>query len=285
MAFNFKRAAEVTEATLHSKALGAIVLGPSGGGKSFLMGTSGLRTLYLYTLGEDHGPNNARASGGELVVPVCVNYDSEGKLLVRDDGTTPDYDSIYRNVREILGDGAGIKEAGFELVVVDGLPELEAIVRGTSDFVAACRTNKGGHNTFQEPTAVNDLLRPILNSLKDLQRSYGLHFAVTCTIDVQEVGDMGEIVRATPQLSTYSVAQTSIRQFGDVLMVGRMEREGVAKHKIQFLTDVSRVSKDELGMTRKILNFNPRLGALSVEKLPPYMDADLKQILALKAGA
>ena len=167
-------------------------------------------------------------------------------------------------------------------MAIDGVPELEETIRGSEQWAQKCKTAKGGHNTFAEGPAVNEMMRPIFNSLKDLQRNFGMHYVVTCVLDVQNMDDNGNIMASAPKLSTYSVAETVVRQFGDVLVVGRMSKGDVVKHKIQFMCGVSRSSKDATGIVKKSINFNPRLGGIPVSELPAIMDADLAKVLELK---
>jgi len=281
MKFNFANAIAATANEVNNKALGALVMGGSGGGKSFLMGTLGVKTLYLYALGEDHGPKAAKVNGGDNIVPLCFNYDDQGELLADEEGA-PRYDAIYANICNILTQGEELKKQGFEAVVIDGVPELEAIIRGTDQWADKCKTSKGAHNSFSEGPAVNEKLRPIFNMLKDLQRNQGMHYVVTMTLDVQAMGDNGAIEAASPQLSTYAVAETVARQFGDILVVGRMSKGESVKHKIQFMSKVSRASKDLNGIVKKAINFTPRLSSVPVEELPAILDADLKEVLKLK---
>ena len=51
-----------------------ITLAPSGGGKSYLAGTTGLKTLYIYGLGEQHGFKSAKLAGGENILPFCLMF-------------------------------------------------------------------------------------------------------------------------------------------------------------------------------------------------------------------
>ena len=282
MKFDFAKAIAATAEEVNNKALGALIMGASGGGKSFITGTLGVKTLYMYTLGEDHGPKAASVQGKDQVVPLCINYDADGNLLTYIDGETPDYDKIYGNLLNILSSGDALKEAGFEALVLDGVPELESIIRSTNLWKEKCKTNKGAHNSFAEGPAVNELMRPVFNLLKDCQRKHGMHYVVTMTLDVAQVGDDGSIIQASPQLSTYAVAETVARQFGDILVVGRMSKGDSVKHKIQFMSNVTRASKDLNGIIKKAMNFTPRLGAVPVENLPPIMDADLSKVLELK---
>lgn len=285
MAFNIKGAVQAATKDLQNRALAAIILGQSGAGKSALLGTFGCKTLYIYALGESHGPKSAATLGGDNVVPVCINYNDAGKLLVQMDGTTPDYDAIYLNLLSILTSAGSIVNEGIEAIGIDGIPEIEAIIRGSEMWREKCRSGKGAHNTFAEGPAVNEMLRPIFNLLSDLRRNNGIHYAVTCTLSVSDMGDNGEVRIASPQLSTYAVAETVVRQFGDIMVVGRMSKGDLVQHRIQFMTNVTRSSKDVHGQIKKAMNFSPRLEHVTLDKLPDNMGASLAKVIELKSGS
>lgn len=268
MAFDFKAAFAEAEKDLNSSVLRAIILGPSGSGKSSLCGTFGLKTLYLYASGEDHGPMAARALGGKDVLPVCFDRDSSGQL---------DPDVAYGRLLDILGE----VDNKFGAVVLDGATELEFLLKQTKEFKAACLTDKGKHNSFAEGPAMLQLIRPVINELKRLSKAR-IHTAMTCVLDVQSISDSGEILESKPRLSTYAVAEGVIQQFPDVFVVGRMSNGKEAQHRIQFLAGVSRDSKTESGMIKKTINYHCRL--TGVHKLPVTAAADLKEVIKLKKG-
>jgi hypothetical protein len=271
--FDFDKAIKEASEAAKSPLLGAIVLGSSGSGKSSLMGTSGLKTLYLYTTGEDHGVKAAQAAAGSDIVPVCLDY-ADGKKL--------DADTAYQRTLDVLGSVDALKKMGVGMVAVDGASEIEAIIRDTKAWQRMCLTGQGKHNAFAEPTSTVSMFRPVINGLKDLQRNLGVHFVISCILDVKDLGPHGEILEAAPRLQGYSVAESVLQQFGDVLVVGKMERDSIVKYKVQFMTDLVKQSKDEKGTLKRAMNFAPRLTGL--QNLPPMVDADLKEILKMKAG-
>lgn len=273
MAFNFEAAIKEAEKSSTENLVSAIVLGPSGAGKSSIMGTFGVKTLYLYTSGESHGPLAARTLGGNNIIGVCIDQDN---------GATLGPDAAYARLLNILGDLDGIKKLGVKAVTLDGASEIEAIIRATEKWKQLCLSANGKHNGFAEPAATISLLRPVLNLLRDLQTRLGVHFAMSCILDVKDVGPDGAILEAVPRLVGYSVAEMLIQQFADVLVVGRMTKNDVAKHKIQFMSDVNKVSKDQVGNVKKAINFAPRVAGVLVNQLPPIMDADLSQVIKLK---
>ncbi len=273
MSFDFKAAIKEAQESAKSTLVGAIVLGSSGSGKSTLMGTFGVKTLYLYSSGEDHGVKSAAATKGCDIVPICIDA-SDGKKL--------DSDEAYARLIEILNSTEDLKKMGIKAIAIDGASELEAIIRGTAAWTRMCATSQGKHNAFAEPTATVTLFRPIIATLKELQRSLQAHFAVSCVLDVKDIGTCGEILEAAPRLLGYSVAEAIVQQFGDVLVVGRMEKGGEVKHKLQFMTEIVKSAKDEAGRLKKSMNFSPRLAG--VLNIPSMLDADLRKVIDLKEG-
>lgn len=272
MTINLKKAVEESAKIMANNQLEAVILGPSGGGKSTLLGTFNTRTLYLYTLGENHGPKAAMTYGGKNILPICLDYV---------DGYQLNADQTYSRALEILTSNE-LEKAKIGAVAIDGATELELIIRETTRWKEMCKTAQGKHNGFAEPAATISLFRPILNNLKGLQREIGIHYAITCTLDVKDVGENGEIIDSNPRLFGYAVAESLVQQFGDILVVGRMVRDEEVKHKVQFLAGVSKVSKDEVGTVKRSINFNPRISGIAVNDLPNIIDADLERVIKLK---
>jgi len=273
MKFNFQRAKENARKDLDNKKVGAIILAPSGGGKSTLGGTFGCKTLFIFGGAESHGPVAASVHGGDI---VAVRFDQD------DDGNNLDADSAYERLLSILDAEDAIKEEGFGAIVVDSLTEVEATIRATTKFRAECLSQNGKHNSFAEPTATLGLFRPILVKLRDLQLNLGVHYAATCPLTVNAYGDNGEIMESAPKLSGYSVAEGLILQFPDVLVVGRMAKGEKVAHRIQFNAGVTKASKDQAGQIKKLLNFNPRV--TGVKDLPASMEANLGKVATMKVG-
>lgn len=273
--FDFKKAQAEAAKDLNNRALGLLVLGQSGAGKSTLAGTFGEKTLYLYTTGESHGAKAAATKGSNTVVPVCINSVG-GDLLSAD--------KAYDRLLSVIGSVSEIKAEGFKAIVVDGATELETLIRETTRWKMMCQTEKGSHNSWAEGKATLAMFRPIIDGLKNLQRDSGIHFVMTCILDVVSMSDMGEITESKPRLQTYSVAEGVIQQFEDIVVIGRMTKGEEIEHRIQFLADVSRESKDAKGTVVKSMNFNARIGGLPLEKLPRTSKANLAELAKLKAG-
>lgn len=273
MAFDFDNAEQEGQADLVSPELEVLALAPSGGGKSSLMGTFGVKTLYLYGNGEAHGPAAARVFGGPNIVPVNWDYKGSTKLTAG---------QAYERLLEALTDLAQIKSKGFGAIVVDGLTELEQLVRGTKRWENLCLTDKGKHNNFAEKDATLACVRPVLDALRTAKRSLGIHYGVTCTLDVKSLSDTGEIVESQPRLTGYGVAEGLLQQFRDIVVVGPMVKADVIAHRLQFLAGVSKTSKDASGNVKKTINFRPRVTGVAAEKLPATLAADLSVLAKFK---
>lgn len=256
-----------------SPLLRLLVLGSSGSGKSSLLGTSGLKTLFLYTSGEDHGVQAAKSYPGSDILPLCLDYVDGAKITAEE---------TYARLLDVLGQGEQLQKLGVQFIAVDGASELENIIRETSEWKVACATKTGGHNTFAEGTATIDMFRPVMTALKELRNNRGMHFGMSCLLDVKDLGVNGEINEGSARLKGYNVAESVCQAFGDIVVVGRMERSGVVKHKIQFLSELTKVSKDEKANLKRTMNFSPRLGGWRVDQLPDLVDADLSALVQMK---
>lgn len=274
MAFDFK-AAEEAALTEPKPSIAAVVLGQSSSGKSYLAGTLPGKTLYLYTQGEDHGRDSARlgCSKGDRIVPVSID------LL---DGKPMGADSAYKRLLTVLEVDA-IRKAGFASVVIDGLTELEQLIRSTSEWATACRTKTGEHNAFAEPASTLKMMRPVMDALRGLQRELNVNYVVTCLLVVKGTDETGEILISEPKLIGYEVAAMLIPQFPDQIMIGRMTNaEGAVRPRLQFGAAASKCVKEKNGEIKKLVGFVPRLRG--VVELPTTMPADLKAVLKLKGG-
>lgn len=274
--FDFNKMQQSSTASLESNKLELLLMGPSGAGKSFTIGTLGVKTLYLYATRETHGPKSAQVTGGDLVVPFCIDY-----------GTWPGESSprqftaeeSLQLLRSILTNYDFIRSSKFEAVVLDGMAAMEVIIKETNEWKKKCLTTQGKHNSFKESEASQEMLGSIVSLLKGVQRECDVHIVATSMIDVKDMDGFGGISEAAPKLQGYGVCEAVVANFGDVLVVGRMTKGTDVKWKFQSLMDVKKVSKDENGTIKKILNFAPRLSGAT---LPPIMDADLSQVIKLK---
>lgn len=277
--FDFDAALASAAKDAKSTALEALIMGPSGAGKSTLCGTFGCKTLYLYCPGENHGVKSAKSMGGADIQAMLLDcHDSE---LSEEDRA----DFILEYLHNLLGSIDQIKKREFGAVVIDGASELEYLIRSSSKWRLDCRTKKGEHNAFDEGKATINGFRTIINALKKLKTTLDIHVVLTCSLDVKELTAIGEISEAIPKLQGYSVAEAIVQQFGDILVVGRMVKNNQVKYKLQFMTEITKVSKEEkTHVIKKCLNFSPRIAGIKVGEggLPAFMDADLSKVVELK---
>lgn len=274
--FDFAKMQVSSTASLKSNKLELLLMGPSGAGKSFTIGTLGVKTLYLYATRETHGPRSAAVKGGNLMVPLCFDYGTwPGEVAPRQFTA----DESLQLLRAILTNYAYIRANQYEAVSLDGMAALEVLVKESSEWKKKCLTTQGKHNTFKESEASVEMLGSFVSMLKGVQRECDTHIVATSMIDVKDMDGFGGISEAAPKLQGYGVCEAIVANFGDVLVVGRMTKGTDVKWKFQSLMDVKKVSKDENGTIKKILNFAPRLSGAS---LPPIMDADLSQVIKMK---
>lgn len=272
MTFDFAAALKEGQAALKQKQLGAILLGSSGSGKSRACGTMGVKTLYLHTSGEQHGALSA-SSGGSEILPICIDIEA-GKVL--------DADSAYNRLLAILADGAGIAKAGIKAIVIDGLTELEALILETKAWKQRVQIEYKGVSSYAGPVTLS-MMRPILNSLLKLQKDHGIHFIVTCILNVKELGESGEILNAEPKLKGFDVATDMVRQFADVLIIGQMSNGEVSKPRIQIGAHVSKASKDfTTKEVRKLQNFFVRVTGCDLSGSPETLAPNLANIIKYK---
>ena len=263
---NFKKRAIKTQ----PEVLEAIILGAQGAGKSGLIGTAPGPTLQLICSTETHGAYGASATG-DNVTSICYDRDEADKTLKPEEA--------LECLSEALN---GALKAGFKTVAIDGLNELERLIRATPRFTELCKSSSGKHSVFEEPVAVKVMMNEIIGLLKVLE-SKGVNVIVTCDLDVRDKGYNGEILDSKPRLSTYSVVENAVQKFRDVLVVGMMSNDkGESGRCIQFLAGVSRDSKDKNGRISKTINFQPRLGGIPDGEVPKYHKADLEALLTYK---
>lgn len=251
-----------------------IVLGSSGSGKSHVIGTAPGKILYLHFGGERHGVTSARKSGAD-VLSVCID--------VRKDGTNRSPDEAFKYGLECLNPEA-LKKAGIETIALDGLIELEKLIRSTKEFDGACETKTGKRDAFKEPAETVRMMDLYTAALRKAQDIAGCHVVVTGILDVSEAEENGAIKVAKPRASGYSVAENMIQQFGDVLTIGEVTNKGKTGRVFQTGADLKRVSTDENKRVKRFINFGCRLQLPPGVELPEYIKADLKEVLKLKTG-
>ena len=257
-----------------SGGLQAIVLGPSGSGKSHLLGTYPGKVLHLFDDAEHHGVKSSRKQGGEGIIPI--NWSQDGR------GVDRSPEAAYQLVKRILSrdNGQALKDAGIECIGLDSIVKLLAVIRNTQEFVNRCETPKGGHNSYAEPDAYIDMMQPILRGLRTLSDQFGIDYVVLGDLEIQAVQDNGLIKQSKPRMPSFSVAENIVMSFPDIMMISRVAKKDVSKPLIQMGAGCSRVSKDQTGQIVKTIDFTPRIA--DSESVPAFIKADLSEVLKLK---
>lgn len=252
--------------------LQCIVLAPSRGGKSHLVGTYPGKILYLCGSGELHGIKSAFKESGDSLVPVCWDRNKDGS------GRSPD--AAYEFILKLLRNPEYLKEQGFQMVALDSMVALFKTIRGTQRWANKCQTDRGKHNSFAEPDAYMDMIDAILIELRNLCDLHEIDYIVTSDLEIQQQGDDGSIIMSKPRMPSFSVAERTIQQFPDVIMLSRMKVGKKSGPVIQMGAGCTRESKNEAGVIVKTIDFTPSLA--DVTDIPEKIKADLKEILKLK---
>ena len=280
MSFDFSKAIKDAESDLKNKKLFLLLLGASGNGKSYALGTFGVKTLYLYMASESHGLTSSASQAGKNLVPVCIDrvQDSDGKEVQ----LTPDL-AIGR-LHEILDSTEGMKKMGIQAIAVDGVTELEAAIRETSKYRQMTTTENGKHNGFAEGSATLFQFREIIKKLNRAQREIGVHVAMTCILTIKAMNEEGLITDSSPHSSGYSVATGIIQQFSDVMVVGKMKKKDKIAYRFQLVAEANRTSTDQNGEIKKLFNFSPRVTGVDILSLGASIEANLAQLITIKEG-
>ncbi len=260
--FDFAAEVAKVKARMDDTKVQALVLAPSGGGKSSLCGTFGVPTLFLFCSAEWHGPKTADAFSTGPISAMCI-----------DEGRTPDealdfLNSVLTN-KEFL--------SSYEAIAIDSATKLELLMRESTEFRTRCLTDKGKHNSFGESAALAFMFDELIKKIQLTEK----HSVMTLALDVKEMDvETGEIVEAQARVSAYAVADSIIMSHGDVFIIGPMSRNDKTAHRIQFNGKITRTSKDAAGVVKKFLNFTPRLTGCT--KLPTTLPPFLSDVLKYK---
>lgn len=280
MSFNFDAAIAAAKKDQENRCLNLLLLGSSGNGKSYTQGTFGVKTLYLYTTKEDHGPASASSlenvkQFGDNVKPVRLDIDETGKQLSADE--------TYKRLLTILNDLAGIKKAGFGAVAIDSATEIEELIKSTTEYNSLLQAKYKGVESYAGPIVLS-MFRPIISALKTLRLELNVHSCMTCILDVQEYGDNGAIVASKPSLAGYNVATGLCQMFADVMVVGKMKRpDGTPGYPFQVGAQVSKSTQDfKTKEVRKTHNFNIRLTGCDMSTFPDAMPSNLSLLIKCK---
>lgn len=244
-----------------------VVLGPSGSGKSSLMGSFGVPTLILYTSDESHSTQSSSIHNGD-VTNVCIDRDDDEESL--------NADQTLNKLFSILSDDCISDHFG--AVCIDSLSSIDLIIKRSQYFDEFCKGGNGKRNDFKASEAVVSKLQEIFNATQHF-RQKGTHFMCSLAAHVKSVDGDGNAEVVVPVLSSYGCAEAVPRLAGGVLYIGKTEVNGEMKRALIFSTQVSKVSKDLRGNVSKMLSFSPRLAGVPDEELPAALPADMSKVL------
>lgn len=269
---NFDKLIAEGKEKLKNKNVSLILLGASGSGKSRACGTFGVKTLYLHTSGESHGPASASVGGAD-VLPICLDRDGDTVLTA---------DETYARLLEILNSTAALKKLGIGAIAIDGASELETIITNTTAWKTKLTVEYKGVKSYAGELTLS-MFRPVLVALQKLQQELNVHTVITCILHVKELGENGEILEASPSLYGYGVATGLIQQFADILIIGQLSDGEKTRPGIQLGSHVSKVTKDQVTKeVRKLANFHNRITGADLSNAPAIIKPSLKLIAEIK---
>ena len=277
MTINLKAAARVADADIKNVKLGAVILGTPSAGKSGLLGTFGCKTLYAYFGGESHGPISTFTHSTSEVVPYPLSLDDEGKAL--------NATQAYNRLLTLLKAKDTLKAEGIEAIAIDGLTELENAILDMPVWSERVEKEKKGQTSYAGDITVS-MFRPVLDALRALQRDIGVHYAVTCILDVQKYDEVGHILESMPKLKGYDVATGIILQFPDRLMIRpTVNDEGFAVPRLQMTAKAHRNTADQkTKVIKKTYNFRVQLAGCDMATFPESLRPDLSRMIKYKAA-
>lgn len=256
----------------------AILLGISGAGKSYAIGTYPGKVLHLTGPRETHGIAQSKK---------CASTHPENKVIgVRWDrlqGRHLTPDESINAIRHVWLNPDNIKAGGFDCIAIDGMLELVTTIMETNMYQNFCTTQKGGFDAFRIKDAIMQQLHPILLALNNLYTDHEIDIVATSIIDTSVADSDGSILVAKPDLIQYSVAKTVILTFPDILPIGAVvNKRNELIRAFQFQGTIKSISKDEKKSVKRFIDFTPRVGGFTANELPEKFIADLSQILEAK---
>lgn len=274
MAINLKLRIAAAQQDMERKELALILLGPASGGKSRAMGTMGVKTLFCYFSGETHGPASAIRADNADIIPFCVDIDENGQKI------QPDL--AFHDFVAFLNDTATLQELEVKAIAIDGLTELENLITSTDKWNVTVQSKYKGNESFAGPVTVG-MFRPVLDALRNAQKKLGIHYVVSCLLNIKEVGDHGIISDASPQLAGFNVANAVLQQIPDRLIIAATEtKDGVAP-RIQIGAKVGKSTKDfNTKEITKIASFRPQIQGVDISTAPAILKPDLSKIIQYK---
>lgn len=272
--FDFAKAIEYGNKESEIDKLMAIILGASGAGKSGTCGTFGVPTLMIYSAGESHGVNTAKQFGKDIYpIPYDINLDT-GEALTADEA--------YDNLLKILDDIEAIKALKVGAIVLDSLTQLETIIMNTKNWSALVTQKYKGNVSYAGPVTLA-MFSPVKHKMQMLRKKLNVHIVVTAALNVKALGDDGSIVEAAPAMHGYNVAESILKDYRDVLILGQVTintKDGTKQAPyFQLQSSVTKSTADfTTKEVRKLLNCSNRLNGIRMDTLPSRLPADLRLI-------
>lgn len=266
---------KASQAQMECKDLALILFGPPSGGKSQAMGTLGVKTLYLYFSGESHGPRSAFA-GGTDIIPYCVDQDENGNKI--------DPDEALAELNALLANTKFFTENAIKAIAIDSAGELEFMIMQTAAWKIEAQKRYKGVESYCFPITL-EMFRPVMDALRNLQLKQGIHYVVSCILNVSEFGEDGVIADAEPKMFGYGTVSGFLQQFPDRMIIGKVETKDGMKPKLQLGTMVTKATKDQKTKeVTKIQHFRPQLQGVDFTGGPNYLPPDLSKLIKYKAA-
>jgi len=247
----------------------AVLVGPTGAGKSTLVGTLGVPTLYFHTASESHGPRAARTINPKIA-PICIDGDA---------AKTPD--EHFEGLLAMLADVKGMKAQKVGAIVLDGWAELESLLMTTTAMKNFCRTKDGTHNTFKEGDFILLKFREIRKALQIIQDN-GMHVITTLLGILTSQPDDLNGYSLSPRLKGYNTAEFVLSLFPDILIPARLvNKDGKSEFALLYHATISRSQTKEDG-SMKVAAFTPRITGTLITAWPQKSSADLSKMLEFR---
>lgn len=255
--------------TVSTENLQAVILAPSGGGKSHVIGTLDRTVLYLYGSDESHGKTSASQGKARI---KALQWDINPET-----GEQLNADESLEFIKAMLTNEF-LDAHGIDAIALDSMTSLEKLVKASSKFKVMCRTKNGDHNSFVEGEKCGIIIDELLSTIRKLGSNRKLDLVMTCIVDVKDKDDeTGAYHCVRPRLGSYGLAESIIQQCFQILLVGKVAIKNKKGHCFQFDSLIERVSKDLSGSVKKYLNFDPRVIGANRE-LNKFEKADLEEI-------
>jgi hypothetical protein len=262
--------------------VGAIVFGPPGGGKSGMLSTFGVKTIYFMSDVEAQGRHSARIHKNcEIDFLNFERHEVTGEKL------SPA--KALESLGARLSDVEWFRSRGYKAVVVDSVSELEALVVETPAWRTKTTDKNGETKMYTDPITIA-MITPFLAQLRNLQAILKIHYAVTALLDVKRMGEAGEILEGTAKSRGYGVLFHLLVSFPDRFILGHMSPGPNAKKlkpRIQIDAQLSRVAKEFAqngapAKVSKVLNLRTKVAGCDMSTFPNTMAPDFSRIIACK---